>query len=95
MVSSLLLVLGMIALIVYGARRFLGLRMGAWRPGGPIRVLSRSYLGVKKEVALIEVGGEYLLLGITPDSISLLTRFDKPPFPLEAAGPDPGARHDR
>lgn len=90
MVSSLLLVLGLMALAFYGTRRF-GPRLGPWRPGGPIRVLSRSYLGVKKELALIEVGGEYLLIGITPASISLLTRFDRPPFPPEGPMPERGS----
>lgn len=79
--ASLLLVLGIIALTAYAAKRFLGSRLGLWRAQPLIQVLATTYLGPKKEIAVIEVGKEYLVIGITPTQISLLTRLEEPPVP--------------
>ncbi len=79
--ASLLLVLGIMALTAYAAKRFLGSRLGRWRAQPLIQVLSTAYLGPKKEIAVIEVGKEYLVVGITPTQISLLTRLEGPPLP--------------
>lgn len=44
---------------------------------GNIRFLRSLPLGQRERVALIEVNGERLLLGITAGGISLLARYDK------------------
>ena len=81
-ISSLVFVLGMMVVTAYIARRFMGSRIGPWQSGDRIRVLGTSYLGIKKQIALIQVGEEYLVLGVTPNHISLLTRMDElPGFP--------------
>ena len=74
--SSLMLVLGLMALCVYLMKRFFGPHLGIGRSGPLIQVLARTYLGAKKEIALIEVGEEYLVVGITASQISLLTRLE-------------------
>ena len=74
--ASLTLVLGLMALSVYFMKRFFGSRLGLGRSGPLIQVLARTYLGAKKEIALIEVGEEVLVVGITPNQISLLTRLE-------------------
>jgi flagellar protein FliO/FliZ len=79
--ASLLFVFGVMALTAYAAKRFLGSRLGLWRSQPLIQVLSTAYLGPKKEIAVIEVGKEYLVVGITPTQISLLTRLEEPPRP--------------
>jgi len=87
--ASLLLVLGIMALTAYAAKRFLGSKLGLWRSQPLIQVLATTYLGPKKEIAVIEVGKEYLVVGITPTQISLLTRLEEPPFPkasIETSG---------
>ncbi|MBI3358250.1 MAG: flagellar biosynthetic protein FliO [Nitrospirae bacterium] len=76
--GALLIVLGAIATTTYLAKRFLYSRLGL--KNSPIQVLATSYLGAKKEIALIEVGERFLLVGVTPNQISLLTEMDK--FPL-------------
>jgi flagellar protein FliO/FliZ len=76
--GALLVVLGAIATTAYLGKRFVLPRMGL--KNSPIKVLAVSYLGAKKEIALLEVGGTFLLVGITPSQISLLTQMDK--FPL-------------
>ena len=88
-ISSLLFVLGMMVVIAYIARRFMSSRMGPWQSGRRIRVLGTSYLGLKKEIALIQVGEEYLVLGVTPNHISLLTRLDHLPTLPEIPESDP------
>ncbi len=44
--------------------------------GRLIQVLDTSFLGVKKNISLVKVPGAVLVLGITNDNISLLTRID-------------------
>jgi len=80
MSSALLLVLGIILLVAYGAKRFLRSRFSTWKRESPVQVLSTTYLGPKKEVSVIEVGQEYLLVGVTPNQISLLAHLKQNPF---------------
>ena len=42
-----------------------------------IQVLDTSFIGVKKNISLVEVPGAVLVLGITNDNISFLTKIDK------------------
>lgn len=80
MSSSLLLVLGLILFVAYIAKRFLNSRFSRWRSAPLIQVLSTVYLGPKREISVIEVGEEYLVIGITPTQISLITRLEGPPM---------------
>lgn len=77
--SSLVLVLGLMALTAYSAKRFLGSRLGLGRSASMIQVLATTYLDQKRQIAVIQVGGEYLVVGMTANQISLLTRLDNPP----------------
>jgi len=83
MISSLLLVLGLILALAYGTRRFLRSRFSRWQTAPLVQVLSTAYLGPKKEISIIEVGQQYLVVGVTPHQISLLTRLDHSPIPQE------------
>ena len=42
-----------------------------------IKVLDTSFIGVKKNISIVEVPGAILVLGITNDNISFLTSIDK------------------
>jgi len=42
-----------------------------------IRVLESNYLGTKKRISVIDVGGKILVVGITNDNITLLTSIEK------------------
>lgn len=79
MISALLLVLGLILAAAFVAKRVLRGRLGQWKSTPLMKVLSTTYLGPKKEISLIEIGQEYLVIGVTPNNISLLTRLDRPP----------------
>lgn len=44
----------------------------------PFRVITTLFLGQKRNLAVVEVAGEYLVLGITPNTITCLTKLDSP-----------------
>jgi len=83
MASALLLVLGIIVLAAYGAKRFFGPQLGRFRSQTLIQVLATSYLGGKREIAVVEVGDEYFVVGITANNISMLTRLKNIPQQLK------------
>ena len=60
---------------------WLGARAG--RPDGPIRVVGSQGLGAKRAVAIVEVEGKRLLLGLTDERIACLAELDPvtPPAP--------------
>jgi flagellar biogenesis protein FliO len=43
-----------------------------------IRVISSQYIGIKKHIALVEVPGAVLVLGVSNDTIALLTKIEDP-----------------
>ncbi len=49
---------------------------GGQSKGRMINVLANSYVGVKKSIALVEVPGSILVVGITGERINLLTKID-------------------
>ncbi|WP_416361411.1 flagellar biosynthetic protein FliO [Marinobacter sp.] len=73
--------LGLVAVIavIYGCawliRRMTGM---AGMNNNAIRVVSVLAIGTRERIALVEVGGQQLLLGITPGSIRTLQVFDEP-----------------
>ena len=75
MLTALAIVLGGLLVVFYLMKRFL--RRDAGGPGNPlIRVLASQYLGVKKNIALVEVPGTVLVLGISNENIRLLTKIE-------------------
>ena len=77
MVLSLGLVLGVLWLAYRWARRSLPAGATGAR-GRLIRVLGSQYLGVKKSIAVVQVPGTILVLGIGSEQINLLTQIDDP-----------------
>lgn len=73
-VFSLTLVLGLIAVIATILKR--SLRRAGVATGSSIRVLSRTPLGVKQSLALVQVGQRVVLLGLTGERISALCQMD-------------------
>lgn len=76
---TLVFVLGMMGAALFAVRRFTRRsgRGGGARPSSPIKVLSTFFLGQKKNLAIVEVAGEVLVLGITPNSITCLTKVER------------------
>ena len=76
MVAALALVLGIILLFYYVSNRWLrphGAARGAERH---IRLVETRYLAPKKSLVLVEVGGEFLLLGSSGDNLSFIKQID-------------------
>jgi len=75
MLFSLILVVGILAALYY-LMRYMSKRGHNITSRGLINVLANNYIGVKKNISLIEVPGSILILGITNDSISLLSKIE-------------------
>jgi len=76
-----------IVLVVFGGgayifkRCVLGRMRGVGRLGGlnsPVKVLSKSYLEPRKQIAIVDVAGEVLVLGITQTTMVCLTKLEDP-----------------
>ena len=75
MLTALAIVLGGLLVVFYLLKRFL--RRDAGGPENPlIRVIASQYIGIKKNIALVEVPGTVLVLGVSNDNISLLTKIE-------------------
>jgi len=85
---GMLLVLGLIFLFAWMARRF-----GLQRLGGSqvVKVISSSMLGQRERVVVVEVGATWLVLGVTASQINTLHTLPAPALPLTPAPPDTGA----
>lgn len=77
MLAALLLVLGVMFILYYIGKKLLGKRTSLVGRERLIKILANNYIGVKKQITLVEVAGEWLVLGVTPTQISLLTRIER------------------
>ena len=76
-------VLGLLLVSVYAIRIYMNRRTGKDKSGAaravnasPVMVLHTSALGAKKNIAIVDVAGEVLVLGITPSSINMLAKIE-------------------
>ncbi len=78
MVYTLGLVLGLIFIVFHLFKKF-GLKNSVFGgEGKPIKVLSTGFLAPRKSIALVEVAGDVLVIGISNDQISLLSNVQDP-----------------
>lgn len=75
--GALLLILGLMLLMARLFRR-IGTGFGAMGQSAMINILETRMLGPKKQVSVVEIGGEVLVLGVTEQQINLITRLDDP-----------------
>jgi flagellar biosynthetic protein FliO len=75
MLAALGLVLGALLVVFYFVKRYVK-RGGGGAGGQLIKVIANQYIGIKKNIALVEVPGTILVVGISNDRISLLTKID-------------------
>ncbi len=73
--SALAIVLALVLLVSFGARKYLNAMEGSLGSKKQVKVLSSHHIGVKKNVTIIEVAGEILVLGVANESINLLARY--------------------
>ena len=77
MLTALAIVLGGLFVVFYLMKRFLKRDVNG--SGDPlIRVIASQYIGIKKNIALVEVPGAVLVLGVSNDTIALLTKIEDP-----------------
>ena len=75
MVAALGVVLGGLFVVYYFTRRMTRSH-GAGTRDKLIRILANKFIGVKKNICMVEVPGSVLILGITNDRITLLSQID-------------------
>ncbi len=76
MALALLVVVGLILLVYYGASRLVKVVPPLGQSGRHIRVLEVRPLGPRKSLLLVEVEGHYLLLAATDNQVTFLQRID-------------------
>jgi flagellar biogenesis protein FliO len=75
MLAALALVLGGLGFFFFFTKRLM--RKDAGRTHDKmIRVLANQYMGIKKSISLVHVPGAILVIGISGDSIRLLTQIE-------------------
>ena len=76
MLAALAIVVGIILLMYHAANKWLPKLSTAGGIGRYIRVLETRYLAPKQALVLVEIGGEYLLIGNSPAGIQLIKQID-------------------
>jgi flagellar protein FliO/FliZ len=76
MLASLGLVVGMIFVARHLVTRFQKGGLTNRKVPKHVRVVESRFLGPKKSLILVEVGGEYLLLGSTGEGVNLIKQID-------------------
>jgi flagellar protein FliO/FliZ len=74
--AMLCIVVAILILVLFLMKRFFYLKNGSGH-GQFIKILSSHHLSPKQRVALIDVVGEKIVIGITPDNITFLTKIEK------------------
>lgn len=77
-VVTLLFVLGLLGASLYALKYYMRKGGNPSRPKAPVRVLNTFFLGQKRNLSVVEVAGEVLVLGITPTNITMLTKIEDP-----------------
>ena len=75
MLMALGIVLGGLLVVFYLLKRYVK-RDGGGTKGQLIRVIASQYIGIKKNISLIQIPGSILVVGISNDNISLLTKIE-------------------
>lgn len=77
-ILTLLFVLGLMATALWALRKYMGKTSGTPVKGAKaaVRVITTAFLGPKRNIAVVEVAGEVIVLGLTPQSITFLTKVE-------------------
>ena len=75
MLIVLTVLVGGLLITFYYTKRKIGKQIGGSK-GKLVRVLGNTYIGVKKQISLVEIPGAVLVLGLSGDNISLLAKID-------------------
>ncbi|MCB6183572.1 flagellar biosynthetic protein FliO [Leeia sp. TBRC 13508] len=75
-IFSLVFVIALVLGAVWAMKR---LSLGVPGMKTPVKLIGGTMLGGKERVVVIEVEGEWLVLGVTAQNITVLKQLDKPP----------------
>lgn len=75
-ISALAVVLLLMGLVAWVARRVLGQRNVLTGAAPMVQVLANTYLAPRKSIALVSIAGEYLIIGMTATDLVPLGRID-------------------
>jgi flagellar protein FliO/FliZ len=75
MLTALGVVLGGLILVFYFMKRFLKKDVGGSKEQ-LIKVIASQYIGIKKNISIVEIPGSILVVGVSNDNISLLTKIE-------------------
>lgn len=82
MLPGLALVLLLIVALAWLAKRG-GVGRGA--PGGHLRIIAERAVGSRERVVVVEVGGQWLVLGVAPGQVRSLSQMARPESAAPAA----------
>lgn len=74
MLLSLLVVIGIIFALAFVMRRFTGMHSS----GGQIKSVASLVVGTRERIAVIQVGDEQHLIGVTSQNINHLAKLEQP-----------------
>lgn len=77
-ILTLLFVLGLMGAALYALKLYMR-KPGASSGKGvsaPVKVITTAFMGPKRNIAVVEVAGEVLVLGLTPQAITFLTKIE-------------------
>lgn len=75
MLAALAIVMAALIILFYFVKRRFSADNGRSK-GNLIRVIANTYIGVKKNISLVEIPGAILVVGVTNDRISLLSKIE-------------------
>jgi len=75
MLTALGIVLGGLLVIFYLMKRFFKRDVGRSKEQ-LIKVIASQYIGIKKNISIVEIPGSILVIGVSNDNISLLTEIE-------------------
>ena len=77
MVAVLACVIGLLLVVAAALKKFSLLQRPLLGARRSIRILETAYLGPKQSLALVQAGRDVLLIGLTQQTITLLTKIDR------------------
>ena len=75
MLTALGIVLGGLLVVFYFMKRFFKRDVGGSKEQ-LIKVIASQYIGIKKNISIVEIPGSILVIGVSNDNISLLTKIE-------------------
>jgi flagellar protein FliO/FliZ len=90
-VFGLIVVLGLLVAALWALKRFGGMRLHA---GAPLKIVGGIPVGNRERVLVLEVGDQWLVVGVAPGRVSMLTtmpRGEQPAGNPQGTAPDFGA----